>query len=350
MNSMANRNNLLRVIDEMVPPDASSRRDALSNRGSIEAHNVYMQQWQCLNGIEYLAPESSLVATDNLIVAAWNLERCKHVEQSAQRIRDIDADVVLATEMDYGMARSGQRHTTRDLAAELGFGYAFGVEFVELGLGDPRECRDHKGTHNQHGLHGNAILSRLPLDDISIIPLDEGGSWFERSPKNDDQYRVGGRMGIAARINIDGNNLTLASVHFESESDAGGRAYQTRKLLSSLETLYGDGACVIGGDLNTRAFHDSKVESSDMMINPFMTEPCFKWFVDSGYQWKGANTGKFTTRLHPEDNPDKPLKTLDWLFTRGVTAERPFVVPAVTPAGNYLSDHELIGASVRFCE
>ncbi|MBT6727211.1 MAG: hypothetical protein HOA75_10715 [Deltaproteobacteria bacterium] len=40
------------------------------------------------------------------------------------------------------------------------WGYAFRVEFVELGLGDPPETAEFNGVPNEHGLHGNAILSR----------------------------------------------------------------------------------------------------------------------------------------------------------------------------------------------
>ena len=76
----------------------------------------------------------------------------------------IGADVVLLTELDVGMARSGNRHTVRELARTMGAGYAFGVEYVELGLGDDREKAWHAGESNAVGLHGNAILSKAPLD------------------------------------------------------------------------------------------------------------------------------------------------------------------------------------------
>ncbi|MBT7205226.1 MAG: hypothetical protein HN867_17330 [Deltaproteobacteria bacterium] len=66
----------------------------------------------------------------------------------------------MATEVDWGMARSKHRHTTKELAERLGWGYAFRVEFVELGLGDPPETAEFNGVPNEHGLHGNAILSR----------------------------------------------------------------------------------------------------------------------------------------------------------------------------------------------
>ena len=44
----------------------------------------------------------------------------------------------LLSELDAGMARTQNLDTTRAIARDLGAGHAFGVEFVELGLGDTR--------------------------------------------------------------------------------------------------------------------------------------------------------------------------------------------------------------------
>ena len=93
-------------------------------------------------------------------IAAWNAERCKYLPESAALLAGIGADVVLLSELDVGMARSGNRHTPRELARALGSGYLFGVEYVELGLGDNREKAWHAGQSNQSGLHGNGILSK----------------------------------------------------------------------------------------------------------------------------------------------------------------------------------------------
>jgi len=74
-------------------------------------------------------------------------------------------------QLDIGMARSGNRHTVAELAVALGMGYAYGIEFIELGLGDEREEEWHKDERNAAGFHGNAILSRYPLNDFALIRL-----------------------------------------------------------------------------------------------------------------------------------------------------------------------------------
>ncbi|ARE40343.1 hypothetical protein RGUI_2202 [Rhodovulum sp. P5] len=340
------RNPITTAVPAIIPPTMEDRTKAIVAGGNRAAHDRFMASWACLNSIEVAPPPAPPAPTENLTVAAWNIERCKRVAANAWRIGQAQADIVLATEMDLGMARSGQRHTTADLAAALGMGHAFGVEFVELGLGDAYETARHAGETNLHGLHGNALLSRWPLKNAALIPLDDGAEWYVRAPKGDGQHRVGGRMAMAAQIDLATGPLTLVSVHFESESDASGRAAQARRLLDSVDAIYGAGPCVIGGDLNTRGFLDAGVGTEEMLSDPAQTEPCFTAFAEHGFDWRASNTGATTTRPHPAAPRDTPLKTLDWLFTRGVTAKNAFVAPAICDQGLYLSDHELIGVEI----
>lgn len=334
------------TVAAIEPPPLAARTEAIVAGGSRPAHDRFMAGWPCLNTVEVVPLADPPPVSARLTVAAWNIERCKRVPESAWRIGDAGADIVLATEMDLGMARSGQRHTTAELARALGMGHAFGVEFVELGLGDAYETARHEGETNLHGLHGNAILSPWPLRDVALIPLDDGGEWYVCAPKGDGQHRVGGRMALAARIDTATGPLTLAAVHFESESDASGRAAQAERLASTLDRLYGTGPCVIGGDLNTRALHDAGLTGTAMLEAPEAVEPCFTVFAAHGFDWRGANTGAVTTRPHPAGPQDIPRRTLDWLFVRGVAVRAPFVAPAVCAEGLYLSDHELIGVEV----
>ena len=329
-------------VPHIVPPSVELRDEALKLQGSQEAHDRFMADLPCLSTIEVADPPSLSPVPDAISFSAWNIERCKRVEASANVIRKSGADIVLATEMDLGMARSGQRHTTADLARSLGYGYAFGVEFVELGTGDVRETAEFRGVPNDQGLHGNAILSRWPLKDVTLIPLDDGGYWYVQAPKNDGQYRIGGRMALSARIETQGGPLILVSVHLESESDAHGRAAQVEKLLRGLQDLFGDANAVIGGDLNTKGFLEAGMSADQILSDPIDAEPCFSVFAEYGFDWRSCNTGANTTRLPPWVKGDLPLKTLDWLFVRGLEASAPAVFPALSETGAYLSDHELI--------
>ena len=334
------RNPITSAIPALAPPPPEARLGAAAG-GDRAAHALLLADWPCFAFAELHQAEPG-TPPERLRVASWNIERCRDVEASAARIREAGADIVLATEMDCGMARTGQRHTTRELAALLGMGYAFAVEFVELGLGDLRETAAFAGQTNHDGLHGNAILSRLPLARVAVLPLDAGGDWFAGRPKNDTQLRVGGRMAIAAEVTLASGPATLVSVHYESVSDGGGRAEQTERLLALVGQVYGDGPCIIGGDLNTKTLEGG----AGTLAAPARTEPAFDRFAAAGFEWRGANTGAPTTRLHPYEAPDRPLRTLDWLLVRGLAASDPMVVPALAPDGTVLSDHEMIVAEV----
>ena len=74
-------------------------------------------------------------------IAFWNAERLKYPAPTGALLRSLEADAILLCELDLGMARSGNRHTIADLANSLDAGHVFGVEFVELDLGDARERR-----------------------------------------------------------------------------------------------------------------------------------------------------------------------------------------------------------------
>ena len=223
------------VVAEIVAPTPEERKDASEGESSAARHTNFLSAWPCLQTVELRQPALSLPKPLGLTVGAWNIERCKRVEDTAELIRRMGIDVLLATELDLGMARSDQRHTTRDLASALGFGYVFGVEFVELGTGDAYETSLYADVPNEHGLHGNAILSRYPLQSPRLIPLDDQGRWYTGAPKSDGQRRVGGRMAIAVDIETAAGSMTFVSVHYESESDSQGRAAQTKTLLSHLD-------------------------------------------------------------------------------------------------------------------
>lgn len=326
----------------MECPSIAARSEAAAAEPSRETNDHYLRNWPCLNTLEVRPAPAQLPQPRALRVAAWNIERCKRVEDSVDLLRRIGADVVLATELDIGMARSSQRNTVRDLADGLGFGYAFGTEFVELGTGDPFETSLFADVPNTHGLHGNAILSRYPLKAPRVIRLEESGLWYIGAPKADGQRRVGGRMAVAAEVETAFGSLTCVAVHYESEADAGGRNLQTRTLLQSVSSR----RAVIGGDLNTADL--AGYSTAERLLTPDLREPCFTTFSGAGFDWRTSNTGAVTTRAAPGRAVKDPLKTIDWLLVRGVAAVQPEVHPALSDRGEYLSDHELILATI--CE
>ena len=334
---------ITRTTDSLVAPDATERATAASLWGSADAHDGFMANWPAMSRIELRQPPQGR-SSGQTRIAAWNLERCKKPLASATVIRDCGIDILLATELDIGMARSGQAHTPEELAGHLGYGYAFGVEFVELGTGDTHETQLFKDLENECGLHGNAIFSRYPIQNAALIPIDDGSEWFVRAPKNDGQHRVGGRMAIAAELETPDGPLAVAAVHYESESTPATRGEQTRRMLAAMDGLYGDLPVVIGGDLNTATLAADTHSRHQRLNEPQDDEPCFQIFAAHDYRWGDGNTGETTTRHPPNRIIRHPHKTIDWLFVRGGRLFDPAVIPAVLDDDDYLSDHDMVAA------
>jgi len=266
----------------------------------------------------------------------------------------VGADVALLSEVDSGMARTANGDGPREVADALGAGYAFGVEFVELGLGDPAEAAQARGA-NQRGLHGNLILSRAPLTGTEVVRLDRGGDWFSTDR---GQPRVGGRMAVIGEVALDGVGVTVASTHLEAFSAPGRRAEQLEALLAAVDRRRPGAPAVVGGDLNTfgadraeladrRAWTEARRADPTRFSWPVDHESLFSVARDHGYHWVDANVAAPTTRHHPDGRPDHPPLKLDWILTRGLEARRPTVVPALGTDGTVLSDHDLVAASVR---
>lgn len=288
----------------------------------------------------------------SLRVVAWNLERGRFVDEAARVLARAGADVVLATELDVGMARSANRHTPADLAAALGHTFAFGVEFVELGPGDAAERERVGTTPDRVGHHGNAILSSVPLIDPEIVRIEAGGSWFR---PDTDQPRIGGRMAVVATVALGATPVTLASVHLESESDPALRAEQLTVVLDAVDARNPDGPAVLGGDLNTFSASQGDFRTRFGDLNradrsrwnwPVPYEPLFALAAARGFAVETANRPEPTVRLAGGPKPGL-LPRLDWLLVRGLEATDPATIPALGPDGTVLTDHDAIAVTVR---
>ena len=290
----------------LAAPSQAEREGYLNRERSEAIHRTLIATLPCMNRVEApVRANGCATLTFPLIVAAWNLERCYFVEESAALLARQRPDIVLLSEADNGMARTDQRHTAREIAGQLGMSYAYGVEFLELDLGSPIEralCRD---SFNAQGFHGNAVLARAALQAPAMIRLDEHGHWFHGET---DQPRIGGRCAIVATLAVGDCALVTASVHLESDADGPYRAHQTRKLLDCIDSYAGGLPVVIGGDLNAGLAEDGA----------FDKEALFTVAAEAGYQRHGGPMDAMTTRMSPMSRrPDIPLK-LDWFLTRGL--------------------------------
>jgi endonuclease/exonuclease/phosphatase family metal-dependent hydrolase len=154
----------------------------------------------------------------SLRVLQFNAERGRNWFLLALMMRSVsalEADLLLLNEMDIGMARSGNVHTTRMLAHALGYNYAWALEFVELTRGTHDEQNATLGANNTMGLHGNAILSRCPLRNAQVVRDVLATGYFSDAPTSVNargfEKRLGGRLALIAEVHIPRETPSSAS-------------------------------------------------------------------------------------------------------------------------------------------
>jgi endonuclease/exonuclease/phosphatase family metal-dependent hydrolase len=258
------------------------------------------------------------------------------------------AHATLLSEVDLGMARSGNVHNLRELVAGSGEGYLFATEFVELDLGSEDEIRRNAGARNTASLHGNGIVTALALEAPHLIPLEENGLWFHGIGQA--QHRIGGRMALAARVADAPKPLWLVSTHLESKTDPADRRRQIAALLRALDSIALNDPCVIGGDFNTKALPRGEGERELVLDSPERYEPLFADLRAAGFAWRAANLALPTQTPGPADKHSPPFGKLDWIVVRGLEARAPQTLSAVDNEGRAVSDHEMVSVEVAFSD
>ena len=332
------------VVRRFEPLSADVIELAQSGTASRERHDTCLKAIPAFATLEHVpsrAPLMSRRANGRFVAFSWNAERLKYDIESRALIGAVAPDIVLLTEVDIGMARSGNRHTVRDLAAPMGAGYVYALEFAELGLGDSREMQWHQGQTNTYGYHGNAIVSSHTMHEPFAIRLDDGAYWFTGLDTL-DQRRIGFRNALAVRIGEGDAGIWCVAAHFENRATPETRADQARRLIKALEARTGDLPIVIGGDFNTSTLPTDPAELARIFNDPSAIEPMFAVFRDAGFEWQSSNVPEASCRTRPDGTPVGPFTKIDWFFTRGLEASDPATLPAIDAEGQAISDHEAI--------
>ncbi len=344
-----------RTTERLTWPGADERRAILEGPVTPDAFRESFATLAALHALEVVPPIRPTAPGATLSVAFWNAERLKYHEPSVALMRSLAADVLLLSEVDVGMARSGNRHTVAELARGLEAGYLFGTEFVELDLGDARERGWHRGEANAAGLHGAAIVTGLALARPALIRLEASGRWFDGAF---GERRVGGRMALAAEIAVGGKTVLVVSAHYESHTDPEDRLVTTRVMLDAIDAHAPGRPVLIGGDFNTSTFtlaekRDPEVQRTSLLrdpkrfVDPVAYEPMFAELASRGYDWRSCNLAQAPTqRTRPDGTPPPPFGKIDWLFARGLDCSEPTIIAAVDGNGVAISDHEVLAVTV----
>jgi len=253
---------------------------------------VRVVQWNIERGLEYDAVRSAFTDAAGFAKLLDSTLYPREGEKRNLVLRQVQllkqADVIVLNEVDFGMRRTGYRNVAADLASALQMNYAYGVEFVEvdpiaLGLEkfeelSPADRAKLAGEISvdrarYRGLHGTAILSRFPLENVRLEPFEhQPHDWYKDELKSvrpleagkrkagelvfqekvRREVRRGGRMMLTAEMRdarLPGGRLTVVATHLESKTKPEGRRKQLEELLARIKDA--DGPVVVAGDMNT---------------------------------------------------------------------------------------------------
>jgi endonuclease/exonuclease/phosphatase family metal-dependent hydrolase len=186
---------------------------------------------------------------------AWNVERGQRLEGVLRVLGEHPlmsrSDVLLLTELDYGMARSGNLHVTRKLAGALGMAYAFAPCYINLSKGSGLESGAE--GENALALHGNAVLSRWPIARAWSVALPNGKDKMKGREK-----RLGSQRAVVCDVEHPSGSLRAVSLHLDAHSSQRHRQRQMKVVLDFVESLSPRLPVLVGGDWNTSTYDSSR--------------------------------------------------------------------------------------------
>jgi endonuclease/exonuclease/phosphatase family metal-dependent hydrolase len=259
---------------------------------------------------------------------AWNIERGNRFEGIVEALKNHpqlkDRDVLLLTELDYGMARSGNRFVARELAQHLKLNYAFAPVYIALQKGSGVEARVE--GENTKSLHGLALFSKYPLRNVHAIPLPNGKDKMLGKEK-----RLGHLRALIAEVEHPAGVFRGVSLHLDAHSSRRHRQRQMRIVLEHLETLPAL-PTVIGGDWNTTTYNSQTATrailgySRRVMMgvkrvarhhfphpDRYFEKGLFDELEKRGYDYKNLNNPGVGTLHYDVESSEKNTNLRDWV-------------------------------------
>ncbi|KXK02228.1 MAG: Endonuclease/Exonuclease/phosphatase family protein [Acidobacteria bacterium OLB17] len=259
---------------------------------------------------------------------AWNIERGIQLDGIIEALRADerlnDADVLLLTELDHGMARSGNRFVVEEIAASLGLEYAFAPVYIALQKGSGVESE--VAGENTRSIHGLAMLSRFPMRNVHAVALPNGKDKMWGKEK-----RLGHLRALFADIQHPLGTFRAVTVHLDAHCSRAHRRLQIKIVLDHLDTLP-KLPTLIGGDWNTTGFNSQSSTRAIMgywrrvFMGPknvalnhlphperFFERPMFADLESRGYEFRKFNELGVGTLHYDVGSIEKNTNLRDWV-------------------------------------
>jgi len=194
------------------------------------------------------APHRSIVsAPKSLRIVDWNIERGQQLQGVTDFLVGVNADILILQEVDLNARRTHRLNIAETIARKLEMNYVFGCEFQEL----------VQGSKDSPAYHGQATLSKWPISKPRLIRFSRQSRFWQPHwflPNIEPfQERLGGRIALAAQINVAGRKFVTYNLHLESRGSTGLRISQLGEVLSDATGYGAECPVIVAGDLNTDA-------------------------------------------------------------------------------------------------
>ncbi|MGH9818643.1 MAG: endonuclease/exonuclease/phosphatase family protein, partial [Pyrinomonadaceae bacterium] len=270
----------------------------------------------------------SSVANSSVSTLAWNIERGIQLDGIINALKNHEQlknkDLLLLTELDYGMARSGNRFVAQEIAEALHMNYAFAPVYIALQKGSGVESA--MSGENTASIHGLAMFSRYPMQNVHAVPLPNGKDKMWGKEK-----RLGYLRALIAEIEHPAGTFRSVTVHLDAHCSRAHRRLQIKIILDHLDTL-SPLPTIIGGDWNTttfnsqsstraimgywrRVFMGPKNVAKNHLPHPerYFERPLFRDLENRGYNYRDLNEiGAGTLHYHVE-SIEKNTNLRDWV-------------------------------------
>jgi endonuclease/exonuclease/phosphatase family metal-dependent hydrolase len=268
------------------------------------------------------------VVNQRVSTLAWNIERGIQLDGILDALKHHDRlqnkDLLLLTELDYGMARSGNRFVAQEIAEALDLNYAFAPVYIALQKGSGVESA--MSGENTASIHGLGMFSRYPMTNVHAVPLPNGKDKMWGKEK-----RLGYLRALIADIGHPSGTFRAVTVHLDAHCSRAHRRKQIKIILDHLDSLPLL-PTILGGDWNTttfnsqnstraimgywrRVFMGPKNVAKNHLPHPerYFERPLFRDLETRGYHWRDLNNvGAGTLHYHVE-SIEKNTNLRDWV-------------------------------------
>ena len=306
------------LIAICVVPFAASRLASPWRCVSIHTTDRLPEPQDATPGQQLRVASYNIAHGRGLVDSNWDggssVERLRRLDEIADLLREMDADIVILNEVDFESSWSHSVNQARYLAEHAGYPY-----WVEQRNYDFRIL-------TWTWRFGNAVLSRHPVSEADVIPLPGFAAW--------ETILAGKKRGVDCEITVRGQPVRVIGAHLSHRSES--LRVNSARVLSEIVSSSRI-PVIVAGDMNSTPSGFPRSITTTGGANAMDTLDACGWFRRSPAQVTNDEVGFTFHSARPRSIIDWILIPRRWDFLRyevlasGLSDHRP-IIADVSPA------------------